>query len=185
MDADRIYVLAAQRSQPRVAQFELVALADGTVDTQWVRDWDVPSMNVNGTPMNLASKQFEGLVVDQQTCMLFAGQEDVGIWRIDLNTGAADASPFVLSRTYDPSSALRPELEDLTIYYGANGAGYRLAFSEGDNSFALFYRQAGNTYGFATSPGPQRNRLNYRSRLAFPRNGRLRRGTGLPVRPRR
>lgn len=144
--ADRMYVLATQRSQPRVAQFELVALADGTVDTQWVRDWDFPSMAVNGMPVNLAGKQFEGLVVDQQSGLLYAGQEDVGIWRIDLNTGAAEANPFVLSRTYDPTSPLRADIEGLALYYGAGGAGYLLASSQGDNSFAVFDRQAGNAY---------------------------------------
>lgn len=144
--ADRMYVLATQRSQPRVAQFELVAQADGTVDTQWVRDWDFASMVVNGTPVNLVGKQFEGLVVDQQTGMLYAGQEDVGIWRVDLNTGAAEANPFVLSRTYDATSPLQADIEGLTIYYGAQGAGYLMASSQGDNSFAVFDRQAGNAF---------------------------------------
>jgi 3-phytase len=144
--ADRMYVLATQRSQPRVAQFELVALADGTVDTQWVRDWDFASMTANGTPVSLAGKQFEGLVVDQQSGLLYAGQEDVGIWRVDLNTGVAEANPFALSRTYDASSPLRADIEGLTIYYGANGAGYLMASSQGDNSFAVFDRQAGNAY---------------------------------------
>ena len=144
--ADKFYVLATQRSQARVAQFELIASADGKVDTQWVRDWDFPTMTVSGTPVGLTGKQFEGMVVDQQTGMLYAGQEDVGIWRIDLKTGVADANPFVLSQTYDAGSHLDADIEGLTIYYGANGSGHLMASSQGDNSFAVFDRQNGNPY---------------------------------------
>ncbi|MGQ9686046.1 MAG: phytase [Thiobacillaceae bacterium] len=142
VSADRFYVLATQRSQPRLAQFELVALEDGSVDTRWIRDWIFPSLTLNGTNFDLSGKQFEGLVVDQQTGILYAGQEDVGIWRIDLKSGLADASPFVLTTDYDPGSPLSPDVEGLTIYYGANGTGYLLASSQGNDSFALFNRQS-------------------------------------------
>jgi 3-phytase len=139
--ADRMFVLATQRSQPRIAQFELLALADGTVDVQYLRDWQFPSLTVGSTTYNLAGKQFEGMVVDQQTGILYAGQEDVGIWRVDLKTGLADASPFVLSTDYDPMSPLTQDIEGLTLYYGRNGTGYLIASSQGDNTFAVFDRQ--------------------------------------------
>jgi 3-phytase len=144
--ADRTYVLATQRSQARVAQFELVSQADGTVDTKWVRDWSFESIAVGGSNVPLAGKQFEGMVVDQQTGMLYAGQEDVGIWRVNLKTGAADASPFVLSKTYDAGSPLQADIEGLTIYYGGHGSGYLMASSQGDNSFAVFDRQGTNAF---------------------------------------
>jgi myo-inositol-hexaphosphate 3-phosphohydrolase len=81
------------------------------------------------------------MVVDQQTGILYAGQEDVGIWRVDLKTGLADASPFVLSTDYDPMSPLTQDIEGLTLYYGRNGTGYLMASSQGDNTFAVFDRQ--------------------------------------------
>lgn len=140
--ADRMFVLATQRSQARLAQFELIALADGTVDVQYLRDWQFPTLTIGSTVYNLAGKQFEGMVVDQQTGILYAGQEDVGIWRIDLKTGLADAAPFVLSTDYDPTSPLTQDIEGLTIYYGRNGSGYLLASSQGDNTFAVFDRQS-------------------------------------------
>jgi 3-phytase len=142
MQADRMYVLATQRSQARVAQFELVALPDGSVDTMWVRGWNFPSMVVGGVTHSLTGKQFEGMVVDQQTGVLYAGQEDVGIWRIDLKSGLADAAPFVLSTDYDTASPLTQDIEGLTLYYGRNGSGYLLASSQGDNTFAVFDRQS-------------------------------------------
>lgn len=139
--ADRMYILATQRSQARLAQYELIALADGTVDVQYLRDWQFPGLNLGGTFHSLAGKQFEGLVVDQQTGILYAGQEDVGIWRIDLKTGLADATPFVLSTDYDAASPLTQDIEGLTIYYGRNGSGYLMASSQGDSTFSVFDRQ--------------------------------------------
>lgn len=144
--ADRLFALASQRSQPRVAQYELLAQQDGTVSYSFVRDWVFPTMTVGADVVSLSGKQFEGMVVDQQTGMLYAGQEDVGIWRVDLRTGVADANPFVLSRTYSASSPLISDIEGLTIYYGANGEGYLLASSQGDNSFGVFERAGTNRY---------------------------------------
>ncbi len=137
--ADRMYVLATQREQSRLAQYELVANPDGTVGTQLVRDFRFPGML--GGSVNLAGRQFEGLVVDQQTGLLYAGQEEVGIWRVDLNTGIQDTEPFALAKGFDATSPLTADVEGLTIYYAANGTGYLLASSQGDNSFAVFDRQ--------------------------------------------
>jgi 3-phytase len=144
--ADKLYALATQRSQARIAQYELVAQNDGTVGYQFVRDWSFPSMTVGTTTVSLTGRQFEGMVVDQQTGMLYAGQEDVGIWRVDLATGFAEPDPFVLSRTYAPGSPLLADIEGVTIYYGSNGAGYLLASSQGNNSFAVFERSGANAY---------------------------------------
>lgn len=144
--ADKLYALATQRSQARIAQFELVAQNDGKVGYQFVRDWSFSSMTVGSTTVSLTGRQFEGMVVDQQNGMLYAGQEDVGIWRIDLATGVAEASPFALTRTYAPTSPLAADVEGLTIYYRSNGNGYLLASSQGDNSFAVFDRGGANAY---------------------------------------
>lgn len=144
--ADKLYALATQRSQARIAQYELIPQNDGTVDYQFIRDWTFSSMMVGTTPVSLTGRQFEGMVVDQQTGMLYAGQEDIGLWRVNLTTGVADANPFVLTRTYAPASPLAADVEGLAIYYGSNGNGYLLASSQGDNSFAVFDRGGDNAY---------------------------------------
>lgn len=136
--ADRTYVLATQRDQSRLIQYELVANPDGTVGSQYVRDFQFMSMQ--GGSVNLNGYQFEGLVVDQQTGVLYAAQEEVGIWRVDLKTGEMDIEPLILTKGFDPISPLTADVEGLTIYYGANGNGYLLASSQGDDSFAIFDR---------------------------------------------
>lgn len=160
-------VLAAvtQRHQPRIGLFRLDAKADGTVDAVYVRDFRFPvrfegqnlRQESDEDPRKDWSPQFEGLVVDQRTGILYAGQEDVGIWRIDLAAGAAAARPFYTTRGSagssfrEPKSRIARDVEGLTIYYGAGKTGYLLASSQGqahgdarlpdapyDDTFAVF-----------------------------------------------
>jgi 3-phytase len=100
--------------------------------------------------------QFEGLVVDKVTGLVYAGQEDVGIWQIDPIAGTASASPLYTTRGSVgssftmPDSVIARDVEGLTIYYGQTQR-YLLASSQGqahgdarvvdapfDDSFAVF-----------------------------------------------
>lgn len=142
--ADKLYALVNQRREAVVSQFELVATSDG-FKTSLVNTWQFPT-TFQGTALSAGSRrQFEGMVVDQQTGMLFAAQEDVGIWRINLNTGAADSAPIVRSQEFDPSSPLVADVEGLTIRYGANGSGALLVSSQGNSTFQVFDR---SSYGY-------------------------------------
>jgi len=164
--AGKHYLLVNQRKQARVAQFELVAEAGGKVNVSAVngRDWRYPYI-YNGQSLRETSDtdatrdwspQFEGMVVDQRNGILYAGQEDIGIWRIDLKTGKkididkafyetrgsgreyyetqADANAPVIRTKhsfFNPDSRISRDLEGLTIYYGPNGTGYLLVSSQG------------------------------------------------------
>jgi len=55
------------------------------------------------------------MMVDQQAGVLYAGQEDVGIWRVDLKTRVAETTPFVETTAFDPASPLARDVEGLTI----------------------------------------------------------------------
>ena len=174
---DRLYALVTQRQEPVVAQFELVANADGTVGSVFVRDWRFPDVHDGqdlrqedeDDPRRDYNPQFEGLVVDQRTGVLYAGQESVGVWTIDLRSGVASDAPVVETRGsgdpdvgtfFEPGSPITRDIEGLTIYYTATG-GYLLASSQGqahgdeatfvdptglDDSFAVFDLAAGLPY---------------------------------------
>ncbi len=172
-DAGKLFAIVTQRTDARLAQFELTPTADGRIAASFVRDWRYAYVHA-GQDLTIESDddslqdwspQFEGLVVDQETGRLYAGQEDVGIWRIDLKTGEAEDAPFYETRGAATSSFARPEsvvardVEGLTIYYGPNGTGYLLASSQGgahgdapapdapyDDSFAVFAREGDNAY---------------------------------------
>jgi 3-phytase len=169
-DAHRLFAVVTQRVQPRLGLFRLRARADGKVAVHFVRDWLFPDehegqdlrIENDDDPLRDWSPQFEGLTVDQRTGILYAGQEDVGLWRVDLKTGAADGRPFyetrgsTVSSFYRPTSVIARDVEGLCIYYGPGRSGYLIASSQGnahgdqpapdapwDDSFAVFELRAG------------------------------------------
>jgi 3-phytase len=178
---DRFYALVTQNSEAVVAKWELVATVQGTVSARFVKEWRFPYVykgqdlthRAEGDPASSFSPQFEGIVVDQQTGIAYAGQEDVGIWRIDLRGGrdVADSAPFVETRAFDPASPIARDVEGLTIYYGDGESGYLLASSQGnahgkhpapipglDDTFAVFERAGANAYIGSFSIGANRSR---------------------------
>jgi 3-phytase len=139
------FVLGTQRTESRVGQFELIPQADGAVDIKMVRDWRYPysyrgqslTEENDDDPRKDWNPQFEGIVADQRNDMAYAGQEDVGIWRINLRSGVADNQPFYSTRGvntssfYNPDSRITRDLEGLTVFYGRDGRNYLLTSSQG------------------------------------------------------
>lgn len=137
------YVFVSQREGDQIAQLELVSVPgeDGgfTVEAQVVRVLSVP-IPVGG---ELEDAQVEGMVVDRETGILYAGQEATGIWKFQAEPGAGDEGVLIDSTE---GENLKPDVEGLTIYYGPNGSGYLLASSQGDSTFAAYSREGNNAY---------------------------------------
>jgi len=168
------YAIVAARKEPRLVQHRLLARPDGTVGHERVRHWDFPTTHrgqdlwqeSEEDPRADWSAQFEGLVVDQERAILFAGQEDVGLWRIDLRSGIAEDKPFyetrgsTLSPFNHPESRIVRDVEGFALHYGPDGSGYLVVSSQGDahgddrapdadgldDSFAVFERGGQNRY---------------------------------------
>jgi 3-phytase len=159
------WVAGTQRHQPLIGLFTLQALPGGKVGAKFERSVLVPATHKgqdlfqesDDQPLKDWSPQFEGSVVDATTGILYAGQEDVGIWEIDIRN--AEAAPQLVYETRGSTessfnnrdSALARDVEGLTIYYGENGVRYLLASSQGqahgdavaadppyDDSFVVF-----------------------------------------------
>lgn len=140
-----LYAVGTQRHQPRLGLFRLEPRNNGTVDVVYVRDFRFPVAfegqdlreESDEDPRHDWSPQFEGLVVDQRAGILYAGEEDVGIWRIDLVAEKADTAPFYTTRGSvgssfrEKKSRIARDVEGLTIYYGKGKSGYLLASSQG------------------------------------------------------
>jgi 3-phytase len=108
----------------------------------------------------------EGLAVDQRTGVLYAAQEDVGVWRIALPFGSAQPKlidrvrDFGIHDVYDPETeecapvdasdegfggtALEADAEGVDLYYGPGATGYLIVSSQGDDTFAVYERQGRN-----------------------------------------
>lgn len=170
----RSYALVSRRERTRLALLELLPAANGTVGYRTIRTLDLPSSfrlpdgtrwSPCGEPGELP--QVEGMVVDPATGTLYAGQEDIGIWRLRADlTG----EPVLVDRTreygvpgtYDEETEecvpgadpgyggkrLSADVEGLTLYQERGGDGYLLASSQGDDTFALYDREVseGNEY---------------------------------------
>lgn len=93
-----------------------------------------------GTTTTLAQipTQTEGCIADPRTGTLYIGEEDAGIWAIDMATGA--------KRMVAPvdNKMLVADVEGLAIAPEGKDGGYLVASSQGDNAFAV-YRLPGIT----------------------------------------
>ncbi|MEU1938105.1 phytase [Streptomyces coeruleorubidus] len=163
----RTYALVSRRERTRLALVELKPTASGTVTYQNVRTLDLPASFrlPDGTTWSPCAEpgelpQVEGMVVDPATGTLYAGQEDIGIWRMraDLTgkpvlvdkvrefgvPGVYDEETEECAAGADPGyggDRLSADVEGLTLYQESDGDGYLLASSQGDDTFAVYDRE--------------------------------------------
>ncbi|GAA2910434.1 phytase [Streptosporangium fragile] len=172
-DATGVYALVSRRHTTRVALVKLTAAPGGKVGYRLVRTLDLPGSfrlpdGTTWTPCAEPGElpQVEGMVVDADRDVLYAAQEDVGIWRMRADlTG----TPVLVDRVreygrpdvYDPETEectpgadpgyggehLSADAEGLTIYYGGDGDGYLIASSQGDDTFAVYDREKNDYIG--------------------------------------
>lgn len=110
--------------------------------------------------------QLEGLTVDQRTGVLYATQEDVGLWRVPLPLGSGEprlldrVKDFGVHDAYDPETeecapidpadegyggdVLEIDAEGVDLYYGPGATGYLVVSSQGDDTYAVYQRQGSN-----------------------------------------
>lgn len=127
------YAFVTQRDGAQVAQLELFDDGDGLVGAEIVRMLELP------TPTGEAEdSQSEGTVVDRELGYVYvAMEEEVGVLRFDAEPDGDETGETVISLD---EPFLLPDIEGLTIYYGADGEGYLLVSSQGNSSFAVFSR---------------------------------------------
>ncbi|QNS02661.1 phytase [Streptomyces xanthii] len=163
----RSYAVVSRRERTELSLLELTAGSDGTVSYRKIRTLALPSAFKlpNGRTWSPCAEpdelpQVEGMVVDPETGTLYAGQEDVGIWRMDADLGGTPelvdkVREYGVPGTYDPETEecvpgadpgfggtrLRADVEGLTLLRQKDGDGYLLASSQGDNTFAAYDRE--------------------------------------------
>ncbi|MFD9866759.1 phytase [Streptomyces niveus] len=170
----RSYAVVSRRERTALRLLELTAKADGTVSYRTVRTLKLPSefklpkggtWTPCGEPGELP--QVEGMVVDPATGTLYAGQENVGIWRLGADLKGKPelidkVREYGVPGTYDEETEecvpgddpgyggthLSADVEGLTLLDigRKNADGYLLASSQGDNSFAAYGRGRGSGY---------------------------------------
>ncbi|MEF3116808.1 phytase [Streptomyces chrestomyceticus] len=163
----RSYALVSRRERTTLALLELTPGAGGTVGYRKIRTLDLPAAFrlPNGTSWSPCAEpgelpQVEGMVVDPDNGTLYAGQEDVGIWRLRADlTGTPKlvdkVREYGVPATYDEATEecvagadpgyggkrLAADVEGLTLVTEPGGDGYLLASSQGDNTFVAYDRE--------------------------------------------
>lgn len=114
-----------------VRQWKLIATPDGKVAARPVRDLRFDT-------------QTEGCVADDRTGALYVAEEDVALWRLGADPKAGQARKAVVKIAENPD--LKDDLEGVGLYAQADGKGYLVVSSQGNNSYAVFRREGDNAY---------------------------------------
>ena len=89
--------------------------------------------------------QVEGMVADDDLGMLYVGVEEGGIYRFKASAdGSTEGKLLVKSNKSNPN--IKYDVEGLTLYATGDQAGYLIASSQGNNSYAVFKRSGENKY---------------------------------------
>ncbi len=97
--------------------------------------------------------QLEGCVFDDDTGVLYIGEEAKGVWKAAFD-GGAFAAPSLIDEV-GGASGVAADVEGLALYKTGPETGYLIASSQGNNSFAVYEREGANAFvgRFAIAPG--------------------------------
>ncbi|MFJ3965594.1 phytase [Streptomyces sp. NPDC090036] len=180
----RSYAVTSRRHATALALAELLPNAGGKVGYRTVRTTSLPSSFTLPDGKTWApcaepgeEPQVEGMAIDPDTGDLYAGQEDVGIWKLDAHLRSParlteKVRSYGVPGTWNPGTEectagddpgfggrhIAADVEGLTIWRDPGQParrGYLLASSQGDDTFAVFDREHGNAYvrGFRIGDG--------------------------------
>ncbi|MFJ5224327.1 phytase [Streptomyces sp. NPDC088400] len=186
----RVYAVVTQELTNRVALLELTKpAADGTIGYRKIRTVGFPTTfelpdHTTWTPCEEPGEQpyLEGMRVDPANGVLYAGQENVGVWRINADlTGRPTlidkVRDYGVPYTQDPATGecvpgedpgfggkhLVADVEGITLIERPDGSGHLVVSSQGDSTFAMYDRDPakGNkfTAGFRVGAGSGENAI--------------------------
>lgn len=179
----RSYVVATRRHTTEIGLFRLVAsrgrVTYRPVDTLVFPDTFRLAGGATWSPCEEPGEgpQLEGLVVDEASHVLYAAQEDIGLWRLQVSGDGFLGPLRSVERTreygvpaaYDEESEecvatgadpgfggrIAADVEGLTIYPTSRREGTLLVSSQGDNTFYTYDRRTNRPLGhFALVDGP-------------------------------
>lgn len=140
--ADSTVYAIVNNKEGYVEQWRIFGTADNKLDAELSRSFKA------------AETQLEGCVGDDELGFLYIGEEVKGIWKFPAHPDSVTKGILVddLSNT-----ALKDDIEGLTILYKTDGKGYLIASSQGNNSFAMYTREGSNDYlgSFEITDGTQ------------------------------
>jgi 3-phytase len=128
-DSGAFYVIATNNEDGRLRQWRLID-RNGRIGLELAREIAVGS-------------QAEGCVADDELGHLYVAEEDVGLWKYSAEPDGGAARTRI---DHVGGGHLVPDIEGVSIYYGADGTGFLVASNQGDNDYVVYRREAPNEY---------------------------------------
>jgi len=126
----KFYAFTVAEEAPGGAeQYELMDNGEGRVTGKKVRAWAQPKS--------------EGCVADDETGMLYIGEEEGGIWKLGAEPDDETPGQIIVPVT---DHGFEADIEGLALLYGPDGAGYLIASSQGNAQYKVFDRKAPHHY---------------------------------------
>jgi 3-phytase len=124
------YAFVNSANTGETEQYLLTEL-NGRVEASLVREFVVGS-------------QTEGCAADDETGILYMGEEAVGVWRYGAEP--TDNDERVLVDGTGENGNLVADVEGVALYYAADSGGYIVVSSQGSSEFMLYERAGDNAY---------------------------------------
>jgi 3-phytase len=125
-ETGRTYAFTGPEKGPAVSQWELVDNGAGRISGRG------PLRRLHHGGIS------EGMVADDETGVLYMSEEKHGIWKFGAEPSAAAAGARILAVG---EHGLVADVEGITLYHGAGGAGYLIVSSQGADRFNVYERK--------------------------------------------
>lgn len=125
---DKFYAFTVSTSG-LLEQWQIALTEDCQIEGKIVRQVDVGTKS-------------EGLVADDETNILYVGEEENCIWIYDTDPNTENKREK-LQMSGSENKKIAFDIEGLSIYYMPDGEGYLIASSQGNFSYAVFDRKSG------------------------------------------
>jgi 3-phytase len=126
------YYSFISNSSSTISQYELSDNnSDGIIEGTLIRQ------------MNNGSGNTEGMVADDETGILYAANENSGIYKFEAEPNSSNAGTLVAAIDVN---GLTAHVEGIAIYYASDGEGYLIASSQGSDNFKVYERKVPHTF---------------------------------------
>lgn len=116
----------------------VVTYKTGLVEFWQVNDTGAGPVQLSNLRTIQLGSQLEGCVVDDEGGRLFVGEENVGLWVVNVLT--EDMVPKSID-TVNSGTGLVADVEGVSLYAGKDGAGYVVASAQSKDRYVLYDRK--------------------------------------------
>lgn len=116
----------------------VVTYKTGLIEIWRVGDTGAGPVQISDVRTIKLGSQLEGCVIDDEAGRMFVGEENVGLWAVDLTN--ADMTPKSVDKV-GSGTGLVSDVEGVSIYVGANGEGYVVVSAQAKDRYVIYDRK--------------------------------------------